>query len=275
MCADLPQILNPVNALPGVPRENVFQVLDDTGMKLGSASVVEYINDTLLPERPLNYYVSINAREDRAFDMLLGAVLARSLDLHRRQRRMPARIYVPCRPSDTELLRNLQSFGFQNDDAEIRMRRILHLSDQIPQPPVGCTIAPVVLEDEVDANGLLERVNRYSLTTRSRDWLMRLQQEQLFTVLGVWQDSRLLGELILTAYGTEGTIEFVYTRPEFRKRGVATSLIAYAGNMLLQNAIRSLNAQVWRRNQRAMTLFQAMQFDSVSPIILYPGIDLS
>lgn len=271
----MPQILHPPTALHGVPRENAFLVLDEGGMKLGSSTVIEYFNDTILPERPLNYYVTINAMEERAFDMLMGASLARAMDLHAYQPHIPARIYLPCRPNDTELLRLLQTFGFQNDDGEIRMRRILNAADRVPMPPVGCVIAPVLLEDQTDAEGLLARINKNSVIAKSIGWIERLQQEQSFGVFGVWQESRLLGEIVLTSYGTEGRIEFLYTKPECRNRGVAISLIAHAGDLMLRAGIRTLNAEVWKRNIPAMTLFQATSFDSVSPIILYPGIDLS
>lgn len=244
-------------------------------MRMGRASVTEYINEILLADRPLNYYLNISAMSERAFDMLMGAVLARSLHLRMYQPpRMPARIYMPCRPNDVELLHVLAGFGFQNDDGEIGMRRILNPNDRIPMPPVGCKIAPVILENEQDYEGLLQRVNQYSLTTKTMDWVVHLQQEQMFTVYGVWQDSRLLGELVLTAYGTEGRIEFIYTSQHAQRRGVATSLIAHAGDVLLRSGIRSANAVVWKRNIKAMTLFQAMGYDSVSPIILYPGIDI-
>lgn len=270
----MPQIQYPPTPLPDVPLENTFHVLDESGMKCGNAAVIEYVNHAVLPERPLNYYISINAASERAFDMLIGAALARSMELRLRNPSLPARIYAPCKPHDTESLRNLQSFGFQNDDAIIRMRRILSGSERVPNPPVGCAVAPVLLEDSEDCEGLLRRVNAYSITAQSADWLARLRQEQLFFVFGVWQEQRLLGEMILTAYGVEGRVEMIYTRPEYRRRGVATSLLAHAGQVLLQNGLRSLNAEVWRRNQPAMSLFQASRFESISPTMLYPGIDL-
>lgn len=244
-------------------------------MRIGSASVVEYINESLLPERPLNYYVNIRTTDERAFDMLIGAAMARSLDMRKKQPKVPARIYTPCPPNDVAMLRNLQSFGFQNDDAEIRMRLILQESKHAYQPPVGCVIEPVSMADERDMEGFLQRVNRVSLTSRSLEWIYQLRQAQLFTVYGVWQDARLLGELVITAYGSEAHIEMLYTRPEFRRRGVARALIQHTSNRLLRQGIRTLNAEVWRRNVSAMELFQSMRFDSVSPIVLYPGIDLS
>lgn len=270
----MPVITHPQKAPPGVSEANAFDVLDDEGMKCGSAIVVEYINQNLLPERPLNFYISISAMTERAFDMLMGAAIARSMELRRQNPRMKARIYTPCKPHDTQRLRGFMEFGFQNDDAMIRMRRILSDSDRMPNPPVGCSVSPVILEDDDDMNALVERLNAYSITARGIDWVRMLRQEQLFTVLGVWQEERLLGEMVLTAYGAEGRIEMMYTRPEYRRRGVALALIAYAGRVLLQNGIRSLNAEVWRRNTLAMSLMGKAGFESVSATVLYPGVDV-
>lgn len=274
MCADLPLIQHPPNAIPGIPLENAFDVLDETGMKCGSAAVVEFVNHNLLPERPLNYYISINAMTERAFDMLMGAVLSRSLQMRERSPNLLARIYAPCKPHESGLLRNFQEFGFRNDDAIIRMRRILSDTDRVPNPPVGCVVAPVILQDQDDFNTLLQRANAYSIVAKTSDWIYRLNQEQMFTVYGVWQDERLLGEMILTAYGAEGNIEMIYTRPEYRRRGIGSALISCARQLLLQNGIRSLNVEVWRRNRPAMHLFEENKFESVSPVILYPGIDV-
>lgn len=271
----MPTIVHPANGMSGVPRENAFLALDDTGEKLGTASVIEYYNVALLPHRPLNYYLRLHMRQDdeRALDMLMGGLLARSLQLAARQT-ASARIYMPCQPGDTKLLRALQAFGFQNDDAEIFMRKILNASEKVVQPPVGCVIRPVLMENEQDYDGLLARVTPHSLMARSRGWLLRMAEEQFFGVFGVWQESRLLGEIILTAYGTEGRIEFVYTRPEYRRRGVARALIAHASDLMLQRGQHVLYAEVWRRNERAMPLFQQMHFDSAMPIVLYPGLSI-
>lgn len=274
-CAILHQIMHSPTAMHGVPMENAFIVLDDAGMQCGSATVTEFTNDSILSERPLNFYLDIDAKTDRAFDMLIGALMARALYLRRRNPGMAARIYAPCAPNDLQLMRDLQSFGFENDDGEIRMRKILSPEDKLAQPPVGCTIEPVLLEDEADGKGLLQRLTAQSVTAKTMNWLARLQNEQIFLVLGVWQDgTKLLGELVLTAYGTEGHIEMVYTRPEYRGRGIATALVTHAAEFLQQNGVRSMFAEVWRRNTKAMSFFQKLNFDSVSPVILYPGIDL-
>ena len=190
-----------------MPLENAFRVLDEGGVTCGSAAVVEYINHALLPERPLNYYISINAHNQRAFDMLMGAAVARSLVLRRRNARMPARIYAPCPPFDAKSLRDFLDFGFQNDDAVIRMRHILTAGDHLPNPPVGCALAPVMLEEAADYDALLTRLNAYSAVAHGPEWLARLRQEPLFAVCGVWQEERLLGELVLTGADALTSVE--------------------------------------------------------------------
>lgn len=271
---ELLQIQYSSTAVPGVPRENAFQVTDETGLKMGSATVVEFINEDILPERPLNYYVSISAMDERALDILMGAVRARAMEMRSYNAHMAARLYVACRPSDQAFMRDLQQYGFDMGDAEIRMRKILHASGRMPGPPVGCVVAPVELEDEVDMRGVLDRSNEYAVTAKPFEWLSRLQGEQYFAVYGVWQDMSLLGQMILTAYGTEGWVQSIYTETGYRKRGVATAMLAHAERVLMDKGVKTINAQVWRRNTRAMSLFQSMKYDSVEPITLYPGVDL-
>lgn len=267
------EIIHPQIAPPGIARENVFIVVDDMGMKIGSATVVEYVNAMLLPERPLNYYVTLSVMDDRAFDMLMGAVTARALALRTLQPPMPARMYVPCRPDDRQLLAGLQAIGFDNDDADIRMRRYLSANDPSVGAPVGCVVAPVILEDEVDCEGLITRVNRHSVTARSLDWVRGLQEGPFFQVLGMWQEQRLLGEAVVTAYGSEGRIEAIYTAEPYLRRGVASALVARAGEILQKGGAKTITAEVWRRNTVAMDFFRSARFDSVAPVMLYPGVN--
>lgn len=244
-------------------------------MKCGNATIVEFISEALVPERPLNYYVTMSAMDPRAFDMLLGAVFARALELRRYQPRMRARVYVPCRPSDTAILHALMDFGFQNDDAELRVRKAITHSNTGTNPPVGIDIEPVTMQSADDITGLLQRINQFTLIARSTDWVARLRDSaQHFIVYGAWQGDALIGEAVMTVYGAEGHIEHIYTLPEFRERGVATALLDHAGRELLANGVRLLSSEVWQRNRRAVYLFHKSRFENSEPTILYPGIDL-
>lgn len=274
MCFCLSQIQYPLSPVPGVPLENSFQILDDFGMKCGSASVVEFINHTMLPDRPLNFYLSISAQDSRSLHLLVGAAYTRTLELRRKNRQLPARLYARCNPQDQQLLAELIDCGFENDDAVVRKRIILAENDRLPKPPVGTTIAPVLLETQEDYDALLRRINAYTVTAYNYNWIARLQSQQHFSAWGVWQEDRLLGEMILSANGTEGVIEMIYARPEFRHRGVAAALVGQAAQELLRIGVRAMVADVWQRNDPATQFFDKMHFETTQPVRLYPGINL-
>jgi GNAT superfamily N-acetyltransferase len=259
-----------------MPPENMFQVLDEDGQSHGSAALSEYTNYAILPECPLNYYLGIQATDTSAFDMLMGAALARARTLRQKNPRMAARIYTACHPGDAELIGEYAAYGFQNDDAVMRMRRIFLDSERgmLPNPPVGCQIAQVALDRAGDEGALLARINGHAVIAQPPSWLKGLMQEPFFIALGMWQDDRLLGEMILTAYGSQGSIQALYTVPDARRRGIASAMIAQAGRILLDHGVRSLIADVWQRNRPANALFQAMGFDSKEAMLLYPGMAL-
>ncbi|MDR0898590.1 MAG: GNAT family N-acetyltransferase, partial [Oscillospiraceae bacterium] len=230
----------------GMPPENMFQVLDD-GQPCGYAALSEYTNYAILPECPLNFYLTIQAADTRVFDMLMGAALARARSLRQKNPRMPARIYTACQPGDAERLKEYTAYGFADDDAVMRMRRIFLDSERgmLPNPPVGCQIAEVALDRVADEGALLARINAHSVIAQPPGWLKGLMQEPFFIALGMWQDNRLLGEMILTAYSSQGSIQAIYTLPDARRRGIASALVAEAGRILLNHGVRSLVADVW------------------------------
>lgn len=274
MCFCLSQIQYPPSPVPGVPLENSFQILDDFGTKCGSASVIEFINHTMLPDRPLNYYLSISAQDSRSLHLLIGACYTRTLELRRKNAQLPARMYARCNPQDQNLLAELLDCGFENDDAIVRKRLILAETDRMPKPPVSTSIAPVLLETQEDYDALLRRINAYSVTAYNYNWIARMQAQPHFSAWGVWQEDHLLGELVLTANGSEGVVEMLYSKPEFRHRGVASALIGQATQELLRNGVRALIADVWQRNEPATQLFEKMHFETTQPVRLYPGINL-
>lgn len=268
------QIQYPLAPIPGVPLENSFLVTDEFGMKSGSAAVIEFTNHTLLPDRPLNYYLSISAEDSRSFHMLMGAAFARTLLLRRQNTGLAARLYAPCRPQDQQLLAEFLDCGFENDDAVVRKRLIVSDGDRLPHPPVGTQVAPVLLETQEDYDALLRRVNAYTITAYNYNWIARMQAEQHFSAWGVWQEDRLLGEMVMTGNGMEGTVEMLYARPEYRRRGVASALVGQAAEVIAQNGMHSLTAEVWQRNEPATYLFDKLGFETLQPVRLFPGINL-
>ncbi|MEG0767950.1 MAG: GNAT family N-acetyltransferase, partial [Clostridia bacterium] len=267
------QIYHPQAAMNGAPPENIFLAIDDAGQRCGCAVVVEYVNHTLLPDRPLNYYISLDGYA-RARDMLLGAALARALFLRREYPKLRARIYTPCSPRDQERLRYFTEAGFVNDDAELVLRWILQ-EDQAPaKPPVGCMILPTPLHTAAQREALMRRCAPYFATIHTVEWLEKMQRETFFAAFGMLQENELLGEMIVTGYGVEGCVQMIYTVPRYRRRGVARALLEHARAVMIKQALRSMTFSVWQRNHPAAYLCQSTGFVLATQTVLYPGVNV-
>lgn len=260
-------------AMNGAPRENIFIATDDSGQRCGHAAVVEYVNHAVLPGRPLNYYLILEGFA-RARDMLFGAAYTRAMVLRKRRPNLAARIYTPCSPRDPERLMFFAQNGFINDDAELILRWILHEDQYVPKPPVGCQIIQTPLEDSHDSEELLDRLNPYSTTVHTMEWLSHARQDTVFSALAMVEDDRILGEIVFSGYGAEGRVHMLYTVPQYRRRGVASALLGSARSVLLDHDMRCMTAHVWQRNVSVLSLLETMGFSQVGQAMLYPGIDV-
>ncbi|GHU70696.1 hypothetical protein FACS1894184_16490 [Clostridia bacterium] len=261
------------SAMNGAPRDNIFVATDDNGHRIGMAAVVEYVNHQLLPEIPLNYYLIIEAFA-RARDLLFGAAFTRAMMLRRKRPELPARIYASCSPRDPERLIYFTEQGFHNDDAEVIMHDILKNGDWGPKPPVGCRLAFTNLDTPERCEKLLTRINPYSVTQHSVDWLDKARRNTVFASLGVLEEDEVLGEIVVTGYGAEGQVHMVYTKPGYRRRGIARALLAGARQYLYEEQCRSLTAQVWLRNHPSVEFFKAEGFQQTGQAVLYPGMEV-
>ena len=268
------RLIHPQSSESGLNRENIFQVFDENYTLCGSAAVIEYIQQTLLPDYPLNYYLSISAANQRAFDMLAGAALARVKVLRARHPDLTARLYAPCMPQDTALLQALSEHGFLNDDSVIRTRRISMNDDRFGNTPMGLALAPVVIEDQEDCQALLKRLNEHSVTAFDLKWYNRVSASRLFMVYGMWRDDELIAETVTSSDSYCGKIEMIYVLPEYRRRHIASSLIDAMAKYFLHNGMNTLTADIWRRNPTAVRFFTASGFEYQRDALLYPGMEV-
>jgi len=237
------------------------------------AAVVEYINHATLPETPLNYYLTIEGFA-RARDMLFGAAYARAKVLRARHPDLPARIYASCSTRDPERLMFFGEMGLRDTDAEYVMRKRLSEDGRLPKPPVGMRLAHTRLADSDACERLLSRINPFSITAHSEQWLERERQQPFFDALAMLEEENILGEAIVNGYGVEGRVLMIYTLPRYRRRGVARALLAAAEEMFIQQGYAAAAALVWERCRAAMGLFERCGYARSAQSILYPGIYL-
>ena len=254
----------------GALRDNIYFAYDNNEQRVGMAAVVEYVNSALLPDRPLNYYLIIEGFA-RARDLLFGAAYTKARVLRRMKPDMPARIYSACSPRDLERLMFFAEMGFDTDDSEHSMRVALRREDRVYNPPVGTQLYINAPHNYEDRELLLNRVNRYSVTARSRGWLEEVLSQPCAAILSIKDEDKYLGEAIVNGYGAEGKILVIYTIPQVRRHGVARALVSAAHELFLDEGYAYATAKVWNRCEAAVHFFERLGYVRVAQVMIYPG----
>jgi ribosomal protein S18 acetylase RimI-like enzyme len=257
----------------GALRDNTFIAYDNNDQRVGVGAVVEYINEALLPDRPLNYFLTIDGFA-RARDILFGAVYARARVMRRLKPELAGRIYASCSPRDPERLMFFADMGFDTQDAEYVMRYTLSRDVRPIRPPVGTTLSVSNVRNIEDTDRMLARVNKYSITAHSRGWLEDMMNSPLFAALAVKDDDKYVGEAIITGYGNEGSIVSIYTVPQVRRHGVALALLSAAHEMFMSQGLAFSTAKVWSRFIPATYLFEKAGYKKAAQSMLYPGVNV-
>ena len=257
----------------GALRDNIYFAYDNNDQRVGMAAVVEYTNTALIPNRPLNYYIILEGFA-RARDLLFGAAYTKARLMRQAKPEMPARIYSACSPRDPERLMFFADMGFDTDDTENVMRVALFHDMRLYKPPVGTSLYAGTLHDYDERERLLNRINRYSITARSQDWLAEVLDRQFAIVLSIKDDDKYLGEAIVNGYGAEGRILTIYTIPQVRRHGIARALLSAAHELFLSEGYSFASAKVWDRCESAVYLFESMGYRRASQSMIYPGRDV-
>ena len=253
--------------------ENCFVAVDELENPLGSLSLTPRVNDTLMPDRPLEFLLRVHGKSVAAH-ALLGAGLSRGMLLAQEDGRS-ARIYAECGPEEGEKLQVLQDLGFVCDDALVRMRRMVVDGPNIARLPEGLVLVEDQLQDDAERRFVLEREEKLFLREHAEDWLMKLEKMSGFTRLLLAGRTGLAGELLLYETGRTGVIMQVYTAPSWRRMGVALHLMECARQRFAQDRMEEALLDVRLRNRAAYALCSAAGFRQSETLRRLPGIDMN
>jgi len=268
-------IRHPEDPVPHLPIENCFVAYADDGVRAGTASVQERDVSALIPERPLEYYLSTDGAP-QVLDGLLGAVTTRALILHNQKNKTRARIYIECSPEDEDRLTSLRLLGFKADDQLIRMARNIAAGPLTAHAPEGTTFLRDQLNDIAEYRYFLER---YILLTHrppgeAASFLEEARRKPRFTRMLLIARDGLAGELICWVDRYAGVIAHIHTSPNWREKGVAAHLMERARQHFVECGVREAVLDVRQRLRPAMSLAAASGYRQIEVRLLYPGIDL-
>lgn len=256
----------------GQPAENTFEAIDErSGAQLGACTIYVSRNAELFPMRPVRIYLEIQGNP--APDALLGASIARAKEIGQ-QCSEPCRIFTRVNAADKKGMETLAAFGFKDSDGLVRMRRELRSGFEAP-PPLGSVVVTDDLEDPIEQEYFLDRVNRLYNEDYGSEWLADfMQHEQLRRILIV-SPLGMQGELVTWQEENAGVISWIQVAKKWRGKGIARCLIEEACAQFAARGLKYAQADIQARIPNLLHLLEHCGFRQTELVERYPGMDMN
>lgn len=270
------RIYHPVRGVAGALREDSFAVLDDAGVEIGRGGLEYRVLKKMLPERPLNIEMSMDAHPV-ASDTLYGALCARAESIRDEQGGLPARLYTRCAIDDGEKHEYFTRMGFDDFDGDELF--VLPVPQDLSTrrrnySPLGTKGIDVDLHTRTRREEFLIGLKEYGYVEHASEWLEERMKEPVFIARAVYHGSDFVGQMLVTGAQNEATLEMICVEPKWRGRGVASAMIDEALAQLSSQRVPYLCARTFRRNKSAVQLFRRCAFEWVRTECYLLGRDL-
>ena len=264
------QVFHPAQTANGLPPENVFLVADSANMTVAEGYLIQTYHPYLFPERPVNLFLHINSKGPGR-DMLLGALLARAVQLRQQTPYLKARVFAQVSIQDAAMLSFYLDSGFQADDALDVVR--LSSPNAKPSAPMGYEMGQVPLQNPLEQAAFLMRMNTYRLDVLQQPLLQRYMSMPHFTALYLSRGPEIVGEIAFTGAGDTAQLFGLYVSRNYRRLGLAKTLLAAAMNLLKEQGVTVFEGDIIRRNIPQCHLAQSCNATFVRTACMYPGLD--
>ncbi len=263
-------VYHPPQPYNGLPPENVFLVADSAHVPVAEGYLVQTYHPYLFPERPINMYLNVNSKGP-GLDMLLGALLARAVQLRQQTPNLKARVFSQVGMQDAVMFSFFQESGFATDDALDVVR--LTMPNAKPNAPMGYELGQVPLQKPLEQTSFLMRMNTHRLDALQQPMMQRYLAMPHFLALYLARGQEIVGEVAFTGTGDSAFLFGLYVSPNFRRLGLAKTLLAAGMTILTERGVRTVEAEIIRRNIPQCRLAQSCKATFVRTACLYPGIN--
>ncbi len=264
------QVFHPAQTTNGLPPENVFLVADSSNTTVAEGYLVQTYHPYLFPERPVNIYLNLYSKGP-GLDMLLGALLARAVQLRQQTPNLKARVFAQVGMQDASMLSFYRESGFAADDALDVVR--IFAPNAKPSAPMGYEMGLVPLQKQLEQTAFLMRMNTYRLDALQQPMLQRYMSLPHFIALYISRGPEIVGEAAFTGSGDTAKLFGLYVMPNYRRLGIGKTLIAAGMNLLTERGVTTFEADVIRRNVPQCRLAQSCRATFIRTACLYPGIN--
>jgi len=263
-------IIQPPQAVNGIPPENFFLVMDSANMPIANGFIDPSYRPSLFPERPICLYTSLRSNGP-GLDLLLGAILARAYQLRKQYPQYKARLFAQVNALDAPMMSFYMDSGFQDID----QLDIVDINPPNAKPtaPMGFDMSFVPLSTPAELRAFLLRMNAHRLVALQYELMTRFMSLPHFVALYIARGQDIAGEIILTGEGEAASLIGLYVMPSYRRKGIGKSLIAAGMKYLSDHGVTRFQSDVIRHNAAQYGLAQICNATYVRTACFFPGIN--
>jgi len=249
--------------------ENTFVAIEGFDTELGRCQVTSHTYSTLLPERPHILDIDVQGAPE-TLDALYGAGTAYARLLAARSG-LNAQIRIQC---DDALRDRLNPLGYRETAAVVRLHRAHKSAPMTRRTPDKCTVVFDKLDDEYEARYFVQRYNTVFSTDAGMDYLKTLREKDRFSRIVMVSPAGLAGEMLTWVEDGVGVIGYLYTAPDFRRRGVAACLLDLSRKYFMEAGIDSSRMDVWTQLYAAYCTASHAGFRPMETLKRYVTIEI-
>ncbi|MEA5016219.1 MAG: GNAT family N-acetyltransferase [Candidatus Limiplasma sp.] len=263
-------VYHPAQTSNGIPPENVFLIADSANVPVAEGFLIHTYHPYLFAERPINMYISVQSKGPGR-EMLLGALLARAYQLRLQTPYLKARVFAQVSMQDAPTMSFYIEGGFQADDA----LDVVQLNPPATRPaaPMGYDLGPIPLQNPLERQAFLVRMNTYRLDVLQLPLLERAMASPHFLALYMARGSDIAGEILFAGENGAAKVMGLYIMPKYRRLGLAKALIACGMKALSEQGVTRFEGDVIRRNVPQCMLAQSCNATFIRTACFYPGLN--
>lgn len=266
------RLSHPSAPYQGIPPQDVFFAANDRYVQMGVGFVILSMNIQMYPQKPLEIFIHIDAQPS-ARDLLLGALLGRAEQMKAGFPGLAGRIYTELASGNWEMLNFYSRNGFVNADAQEEY--VMPVPPGLAQIPMGCQLASVPLSSQQEQYNFLERLNAHRMTPISLDFLTLQMQQPYFMALGFYRGGQPLAEMLMSGVSPDSSaLISLYTRSEYRRKGIAKAMILSAAALLRERDTKQIVTQIYSRCTAQMALVKTFNASRRRIVTILPSIEL-
>lgn len=268
------QVIHPNEAWKNVHPDNVFDVVNDHGVRCGRGYVVYQYQPAIYPDKPVRIFFEMECTPEAQY-MLFGALIAQARRLRQQNPNEGAYVYTSVDPQDTRMLNFCLYNGMTVGNSEELVR--LYVPQDGGQDVFGYQFGQIPLGTLEQQNALIARMTQNGLPHLTQPYLQALTRNPVCVPLGVFYagNSMPVGECIISgAPGSEPELVGIYVAEGYRGSGVGKRLLRRALSFCAPYGVPSVQARIMAASQPQSRLMRAFGGDQLSQTLLFPGMEL-